>query len=563
MEHMPEGTKARSIIARKLRMEQLYRQAEYDSKLMAAQRSRLHAPDDHIYSMYDRVIFYDQERKDRREGVIVGIEGSDIYRISYKGQVRRIKKRDMLPGKSYSELEDGDELPEDDDIPEIIPRGEPGPKRKKPIPIVPISDWEVERNTPNPPDIRDGLGHIFPDNDTELELPTAHTSKGVEKSLDNKNKTAPQKYVSLVAQRTRTSRNKNTFIPIPDRGQVVKVDLLSGGSIVGTVVQKHNSRGSKGAFTLSVQLDQGNSVHEVIYMDKISGWAVHEVNNQVVTDVDECLLSYIPPVKITSSRNKYVPTASMYVRNKQLGQDNLYNFQNSMNYCVFSVFTDTESDTNSTIVECILPAEDKLELAKTKSKLAALTKSVNSLENTTLEGLKEPLFQEFLLLPKFLDLVCTYMTTVGNTLFDLVGTYITVVGTTIFSYICCSIYLYDTCRKYYILYFCTVTLYHEQIINCNYAGEKINEESVCTKVIDHVGALDITTIVYNPGFIIVRDAEVEVIVIGAPLILHRIPYLNDQADASRPAITWLLVDGSTYQKGVHSTNFLEWGGGVG
>ena len=148
----------------------------------------------------------------------------------------------------------------------------------------------------------------------------------------------------------------------------------------------------------------------------------------------------------------------------------------------------------------------------------------------------------------------------GCTVYDVVSTYITVLGITIISYIFCSMYLYDVYRKYCILYFCTVTLYHEQIINCNYAGEKINEESMCTKVIDHIGALDITTTVYNPGFIIMRVTEVEVIIIGAPLILHRIPYLNDQADASRPAITWLLVDGSTYQKGVHSTNFLEWGG---
>ena len=96
-------------------------------------------------------------------------------------------------------------------------------------------------------------------------------------------------------RRTREGRNKSTFTPVPDRGQLVKVNLLDGRVVVGTVIQKHNSKGTKGAFTLDVQLGQGNSVHEVIYMDKISGWTGYKVQSQKVTDVDECMLSCIQP----------------------------------------------------------------------------------------------------------------------------------------------------------------------------------------------------------------------------------------------------------------------------
>ena len=160
MENLPTHSLAREIISRKLDMEKLYREHEMDVRLMAAQKDRLRVPDNHTFEVGDRVIFYDSLEGGRKEGRILGTDGPN-FRILFKNRERKCARRDLLPALSYSMLEEGEEVEEDqEDIPALLPLHRDGPKRKKEPEILPPSDMEVERNTKNPIDVTEGLIHL-------------------------------------------------------------------------------------------------------------------------------------------------------------------------------------------------------------------------------------------------------------------------------------------------------------------------------------------------------------------------------------------------------------------
>jgi hypothetical protein len=138
----------RKMIERMETARKMMNETEADIRLKIAMKDRLPREPNRRIEIGDTVTFRDHKEGKMRVGRVTGMDGS-IAILKWCNHKRRVPARELMPLQEYRDgLEDGetDIDSAEELIEEIVPRGEPGPLRKRKVEIVLcLTDVQVER----------------------------------------------------------------------------------------------------------------------------------------------------------------------------------------------------------------------------------------------------------------------------------------------------------------------------------------------------------------------------------------------------------------------------------